>query len=55
MPDTHFALCDWVVLPKKITKMAYIVVWVHTNVFPSLEDAFPPSISQSKKNCDRTL
>ena len=55
MFDLHHVLCDQVMVSKNVTKMAYIVVWVHTNVFPSLEDAFSHSISQLKKVCDQKI
>ena len=51
MFDIHLAFCGWVVVSENITiKKVCIGVWVHTNVFPSLEGAFSHSISQMKKN-----
>ena len=50
MFDIHFALCGWVVVSKNVMKRkACIGVWVHTNMFPSLEDAFSHSISPLEK------
>ena len=47
--DTHLAFCGWVVVSENVAKKACIGVWVHTNMFPSLEDAFSHSISQLEK------
>ena len=57
MFDIHLAFCGWVVVSEMSGKKACIGVWVHTNMFPSLEDAFSHSISQlkTKKSCDRKL
>ena len=56
MFDIHLAFCGWVVVSENVTiKKVCIGVWVHTNVFPSLEGAFSHSIHQLKKKLQQPL
>lgn len=53
LPDLHLALYNDIIIFDHITKIAYIVAWIHIDDYPNLQAAYKDGQTRLHNLCDK--